>query len=134
MCYETISRRVGFALVGLAKSLPIGLILGALCSCANLKQPQDPMLGTWENLEHGDRVTLALKPEGLCAITVERALANPKQHSCKFEPYNDRFLIFLVKEDGLCGSEADFEFIYSPAEPLIDFIVNYHTITMQKVQ
>jgi hypothetical protein len=103
-----------------------------LISCTHMSVKPDSMLGTWENVTNGDRVALVLKANHQCDLLVERAFKQPSSRRCQFEKFQERFLLFLVKEDGLCGSNADFEFVYEESAPLIHFIVSDSEILMNK--
>ena len=92
------------------------------------------MLGKWENLTKGDLVGLELQDREHCNLYIERALQKRTNRACKYEPFEDRFLIFLFNEHGVCGSEADFEFIYEPQAPLIRLVVSGSEMALQKIQ
>lgn len=89
--------------------------------------------GTWENLTNGDLVGLELKDGEHCNLYIERALQKRSNRACKYEPFEDRFLIFLFNEHGVCNSEADFEFIYEPEAPLLRLIISGSEIVLRKI-
>ncbi|MCR6653123.1 MAG: hypothetical protein NVV73_17280 [Cellvibrionaceae bacterium] len=94
----------------------------------------NPMLGTWENLTNGDLVGLTLTEGEQCTLYLEKVLQKRTIRTCKYEPFLDGFLIFLFNEHGVCGSEADFEFIYEPQAPLVRLIIGGSEVALRKVQ
>lgn len=92
------------------------------------------MLGTWENLTNGDLVGLTLAEGEQCTLYLEKVLQKRTIRTCKYEPFLDGFLIFLFNEHGVCGSEADFEFIYEPQAPLVRLIIGGSEVALRKVQ
>lgn len=112
--------------------MPLWLLTGLLLSCAHTKEAPNPMLGQWENLTHGGRVGLLLLNDGKCELTIERPLKKPSTRSCKYEPYNDRYLIFLMNPNGSCSFDPDFEFIFDSDAPLITLLVDQAEIFMNK--
>ena len=108
------------------------LFVAGLWGCVH-KPEQDPMLGTWENATNGDIVGIDLHGKGLCDIYIERALQQRTVKACKFEPFEQQYVVFLVKEDGSCGSNPDFEFSYNPEAPLIHLFVQGSPIALSKV-
>ncbi len=89
--------------------------------------------GSWENATNGDIMGLTLIDGKQCSIYVERALQKRSVRACKYEPFEDRYLVFLVNEQGVCGSEADFEFVYEAQAPLIRLLVGQSEIILQQV-
>lgn len=122
------ARDIGFILRNLM-TIAIGILL---CGCTILEPNVDPMLGTWENITNGDRVALNLRKHGICELLIERAFKKPTSRDCKYQPTHDRFFVFLIKADGLCGYDADFEFTFDSEAPLVNFYVNYSPIVMHK--
>lgn len=92
------------------------------------------LLGTWQNDSQGNRVGLDLRPEGECSLSIDRALGNRSDRKCTYEPFEDRYLIFLISDQGLCDGNADFEFIFNPDLPLITLIVGNAQIYMNRLQ
>lgn len=117
------------------KGLIIAIVVFAPLYClANAIDQTDHLLGTWENNVAGNKMRLSLQADGLCEISVERVLKPVKKKACKYEPFNNRYLIFLIKENGLCGDDASFEFSYDAAAPLIEFYIGSQTLLMNKVE
>lgn len=120
-------------------SLRLLLLLVLVAGAAKLHAQENPSpqentpLGTWENLTSGDLVGLELKDGEHCNLYIERALQKRTDRMCKYEPFEDRFLIFLFNEHGVCNSEADFEFIYEPEAPLLRLIIGGSEIALQKI-
>jgi len=115
--------------------LRISLLLAALAGVTGKVHAQeDTLIGTWENLTKGALVGLELKDPENCNLYIERALQKRSDRTCKYEPFEDRFLIFLFNEHGLCNSEADFEFIYEPQAPLLRLLIGGSEIALQKMQ
>lgn len=111
------------------------LMLVALAGVvAELQAQDDSMIGAWENLTNGDLVGLELQDQEHCNLYIERALKPRTNRACKYEPFEDRFLIFLFNEHGVCNSEADFEFIYQPEAPLLRLMIGGSEIALQKIQ
>lgn len=110
----------------------LGFVIG-LCACLH-KPKQDPMLGAWENTTNGDVVGISLYEEGRCEIYIERALQRRTIKACKFEPFEQQYVVFLVNEDGLCGTNPDFEFSYDPNLPLIHLFVQGSPIGLYKTE
>lgn len=86
---------------------------------ANVNADTNDMLGIWEYQNNGDLTGIHLKDAENCEIFVERALKPRSTRTCKYEPFEDRFLIFLFNEHGACNSQADFQFIYDAEAPVI---------------
>jgi hypothetical protein len=115
--------------------LRISLLLALLVGItAKLHAQADTPIGTWENLTKGDLVGLELKDEENCNLYIERALAKRSNRTCRYEPFEDRFLLFLFNEHGVCNSEADFEFIYEPEAPLVRLIIGGSEVALQKIR
>ncbi len=106
----------------------------ALLGVSFLAQAQnDALLGNWENLTQGDLVGLTLTDSEHCNLYLERALKPRTDRACKYEAFEDRYLIFLVNEQGLCGTEADFEFIHEPEAPLLRLIIGGAEVMLRRV-
>jgi hypothetical protein len=115
--------------------LRILLLLATLAGLSFESHAQDETLvGAWENITNGDLVGLELKDQEHCNLYIERALQKRTDRACKYEPFEDRFLIFLFNEHGVCNSEADFEFIYEPEAPLVRLIISGSEIALRKLQ
>lgn len=99
---------------------------------ATSAQAADSMIGLWENHTNGDITGLALKDQEHCEIYLERALQRRSTRACKYEAFQDRFLIFMINEHGLCNSEADFEFIFEAAAPLVRLVIGGSEMILQK--
>lgn len=95
---------------------------------------ETPLLGAWLNDTGGDRVGLDLRPKGECSLSIERALRNRSDRDCTYEPFEDRYLIFLMDDHGQCDGNADFEFIFHPELPLITLLVGSAQIYMNRLQ
>lgn len=95
---------------------------------------ETPLLGAWLNETGGDRVGLDLRPEGKCSLSIERSLGNRSDRDCTYEAFEDRYLIFLMDDQGLCDGNADFEFTFNPELPLITLIVGNAQIYMNRQQ
>lgn len=109
------------------------IIAAALLSCASALA-QQPMLGTWENVTNGDTVGIKLYPEGKCDIYIERAYNKRSLKTCKYEPFEQQFVVFLVKADGSCGHNPDFEFDYEPEAPLVRLYIQGSPMHLSKVE
>lgn len=108
------------------------LVMG-LYGCVH-KQKQNPMLGVWENTTNGDIVGIKLYGEDQCDIYIERAFQPRTVKACKFEPFEQQYVVFLVKEDGSCDANPDFEFAYEPSAPLIHLFVQGSPIGLSKIE
>lgn len=95
---------------------------------------ETPLLGAWLNETGGDRVGLDLRPDGECSLSIERSLSKRSDRDCTYEPFEDRYLIFLMDDQGLCDGNADFEFIFHPDLPLITLLVGSAQIYMNRLQ
>jgi hypothetical protein len=101
---------------------------------AQAQAQEETLLGTWENLTQGDLVGLTFTDGEHCNLYLERALQKRTNRACRYEPFEDRFLIFLFNEHGVCGSEADFEFIYEPNLPLVRLIISGSEVALSRAQ
>lgn len=110
----------------------ISILPSVLSLCASVAAA-DSMLGTWQNQTNGDIVGLTLDVNGHCQVSIERAYQNPIEKACKFEPFEQRFLIFLVKADGSCASDPDFEFSYDAQAPLVQLYIQGSAMILNKV-
>ncbi len=96
----------------------------------NLEQPA---LGTWINETQGNAVGLELLTGEECNLFTERLLQPRSIRACKYETLEDgSYGIFLVGKDGLCGSEADFDFYYDHQAPLIRLNVGGTELLLHK--
>lgn len=112
------------------------LLTASLIANAAIAQVEadNNLLGHWENVTRGDLVGLELKDKEHCNLYIERALQQRTNRACKYEPFDDRFLIFLFNEQGVCNTEADFEFIYEPEAPLVRLLISGSEIALQKIK
>jgi hypothetical protein len=117
--------------MGLRRTFFIAALLGASFSA---QAQNDALLGSWENLTQGDLVGLTLKDSEHCNLYLERALKPRTDRACKYEAFEDRYLIFLFNEHGVCNSEADFEFIHEPEAPLVRLIIGGSEVVLSRVQ
>lgn len=109
-------------------------VLLAVFACGHTQsQAQEPMLGTWQNVTKGDVVGLNLHADGKCDIYIERAYQKRSVKACKYEPFEQRYLLFLVKGDGSCGNDPDFEFSFQPEAPLVHLFIQGSPIELSKV-
>lgn len=109
------------------------LLIAALVGASPTLHAQDHPIGAWENLTRGDLVGLELKDTENCNLYLERALGKRTDRRCRYEPFEDRYLIFLYNEQGVCNSDADFEFIYEPEAPLVRLVIAGSEVALQKV-
>ena len=80
--------------------------------CADRPLPS-ALPGHWANTESNDTVGLILNPDKSCELYTSRLTAPKASRACKYEFYADKtYFIYLKGADGLCGTEADFEFRY----------------------
>lgn len=90
------------------------------------------MLGRWENVSNGDTVGIALYEGGKCDIYIERAFQTRSSKPCKYEAFEQQYVVYLVKSDGACGFTPDFEFNYQPDAPLIRLFIQGTGIDLSK--
>ncbi len=109
------------------------ILSASLAFTAVLAHSDNAMLGVWENKTNGDVTGVNLLDNENCEIFVERALKPRSTRKCKYEPFEDRHLIFLFNEHGSCNTEADFEMIYEPEAPLIHLLVGSADVVLHKV-
>lgn len=100
-----------------------GLIGPALANNTPAEPTTDILTGTWLNDSDGTRVGLNLQPKGQCSMSIERSLSTRSERDCTYEPFEDRYLVFLLDDQGQCDGSADFEFIFRPELPLITLLV-----------
>lgn len=93
---------------------------------------QKLMLGTWENVTNGDTIGLKLLADGACEIYIERSYQNRSIKTCKYEPFKQQYVVFLVKADGTCGNNPDFEFAYEPEAPLVRLFIQGSPVILSK--
>lgn len=94
---------------------------------------QEPMLGTWENVTNGDTIGLKLLGDGGCEIYIERSYQNRSIKTCKYEPFKQQYVVFLVKADGTCGNNPDFEFAFEPEAPLVRLFIQGSPVLLSKM-
>lgn len=113
---------------------PILLLMNTLllCNCVQLSSSTESMLGAWINKTNGDKVGLKLVDNEHCEMFINQVLKKSSNRACKYEKYEDHYLIFLVGNDGLCGNTPDFQFIYDPKAPIIQLIIGSSEILLQK--
>lgn len=108
-------------------------VAALLLSLSGSVVADDPLFGTWQNHTNGDTVGLTLVENGDCQISIERAYQNPIEKACKYEPFEQRFLVFLVRSDGSCGSNPDFEFSFDAQAPLVQLYIQGSPMILNKV-
>lgn len=115
------------------RALGIGVV--ALClSVTTVAQitTERPALGVWLNETDGNTMGLELTTEQECNVFIEKLLQPRSSRACKYEIAEGRSRVFLVGEDGTCGSEPDFEFDYDPVGPLVRFYIGANEILLHK--
>lgn len=105
--------------VVMKRALTILLLLSSLGGSLSISAEPNALLGTWSNTTRGDLIGITLKEEGLCKFFIERALGSRSARDCTYETFEDRYVVFLLNEQGLCDSNPDFEFLFEPEVPLI---------------
>lgn len=108
-------------------------LFAAALACCSAARAEQPMHGIWENVTNGDTVGIELRQDGACDIYIERAYNKRSIKACKYEPFEQQFVVFLVKPDGSCGSNPDFEFEFEPAAPLVRLYIQASPINLIKV-
>lgn len=115
------------------KNVNAFLLLAAFFSSYTHSRAAEPMLGSWQNVTQGDIVGLNLHAGGKCDIYIERAYQNRSIKACKYEPFEQRYVVFLVKPDGSCGNDPDFEFSFEPEAPLVHLFIQGSPIELSRV-
>lgn len=81
------------------------------------------LIGHWFNTEENDTVGLIVNADKTCELYTSR-LTSPTPRSsraCKVEFYADKtYFIYLKGADGVCSTEADFEFRYLEDQARVD--------------
>lgn len=82
------------------------------------------LAGHWFNTEQNDTVGLVLNKDKSCVLYTSRLTVPKSERACKFEFYADKtYFIYLKGTDGVCSTEADFEFRYYQDQARIDLQV-----------
>lgn len=106
------------------------------CGISNVNKQdnknRNPMYGVWSNNTRGDIVGIEIINQTECQLFIERLLKPRTIRACKYEAFEEVFLIFLVQENGLCGQEADFEFRYYPETTTIHLYTGHNPILLTK--
>lgn len=116
-----------------SKGIYLATVLALPFACSTTpKQPNNPMFGHWQNNTQGNLVGLRILSATDCELYIERAFKPRSTRQCKYEPYQDVQLLFLVGENGECGTSADYEFRFDSTTPQIDLLIGAQPIVMYK--